>query len=164
MTIINYPPLNMHFIVHFHNKALLSDTNFQSVEGLQARIIENEGKKQVKYDHLVLKRAYQPDSSLVAWCMDAINNNKKQATNLTVNLLNADHEIISGWQIEKALPVAWGVEELHAQDTKILIETVELQYRRFNVLNNKGEVITPFKLTPIKLPFIPIIKKPKLYH
>ncbi|KAA5821412.1 phage tail protein [Algibacter amylolyticus] len=162
MAKINYPPLNMHFAVHFHSKTLSNDVSFQSVQGLQARIIENEGKKQVKYDNLVLKRAYQPDSNLVAWCMDAINNNIKQATNLTVNLLNADHEIISGWQIEKALPVAWGVEELHAQDTKILIETVELEYQRFKVLNNKGEVIAPFKLSPIKLPFIPILKKPKL--
>ncbi|XMO86241.1 phage tail protein [Algibacter sp. AS12] len=162
MAKINYPPLNMHFAVHFHSKALINDVSFQSVQGLQSRIIKNEGKKQVKYDNLVLKRAYQPDSNLVAWCMDAINNNKKQAINLTVNLLNADHEIISGWQIEKGLPVAWGVEELHAQDTKILIETVELQYQRFNVLNNKGEVIALFKLSPIKLPFIPILKKPKL--
>ncbi|MDB2463156.1 phage tail protein [Algibacter sp.] len=162
MAKINYPPLNMHFIVQFHSKTLVSDTNFQSVEGLQVRITEQEGKKVVQYDNIVLKRAYQPDSNLVAWCMDVINNNKKLPANLTVKLLNADHDMVSGWQIEKALPVAWGVEELHAQDTKILIETVELQYQLFNVLNSKGEVISPFKLSPIKLPIIPIIKKPKL--
>lgn|GEM_PF-2523795 len=146
-----HPPLNMHFIVEFNNKELITDKNFQSVSGLKARIHENEDKKgtHIQFENIILKRAYQPDSGLVKWCMDAINNNKKEPTNLIVRLLNADHDMLSGWQIEKAIPIAWGVEELHAQETKILIETIELSYQCFHVLNSKGKVIAP-PTKPIK--------------
>lgn len=138
-----YPPLNMHFVVEFAGS--FKDNSFQSVQGLQARICENEDKKgsHTQYENIVLKRAYQPDSELVKWCMEAINNHKKQPLNLIIRLLNAKHEMLSGWQIEQAVPVAWGVEELHAQESKILIETIELKHRRFQVLDGKGKIIAP---------------------
>ncbi|MCX7549597.1 phage tail protein [Xanthomarina sp. F2636L] len=142
-----YPPLNMHFAVDFDYKELRDDKNFQSVQGLKVRVCENENKKgtYVKFDNIILKRAYQPESHLVKWCMDTINNHKIKPINLTVKLLNADHEILSAWNIEKAVPVAWGVDELHAQDTKILIETIELSYLRFKVLTTKRNVKSPIR-------------------
>ncbi len=140
-----YPPLNMHFIVEFNNDEFLNDNSFHSVQGLKARIIENNENRGVhfQFENIVLKRAYQPDSKLVKWCMNAINNNKKQPVDIIVKLLNAEHIMLSGWQIEEAVPVAWGVEELHAQETKILIETIELKYLRFQVLNSKREIVAP---------------------
>lgn len=139
------PPLNMHFVVEFNNKAFSEDRNFQSVQGLQARISENENKQGVytQFENIILRRAYEPDSGLVKWCMDAINNHKKQPVNLLIKLLNTEHEMLSGWNIENAVPIAWGVEELHAQETKILIETIELAYERFQVLDSKGRIIAP---------------------
>lgn len=139
-----YPPLNMHFAVEFINAPFSESTNFQSVQGLQARICINENKREItKFENIILKRAYQPDSELVKWCMDAINNHRKESLNFLITLLNAEHEPLSSWSIEKAVPVAWGVEELHAQETKILIETIELEYQRFQVLNSKGRVVAP---------------------
>lgn len=141
----NFPSLNMNFVVQFHESEFRDDAHFQSVQGLKARICENEGKSgtHVKYENLILKRAYQPDSKLVQWCMDAINHNKNRPINLTVQLLNSQLEPVSGWKIEKAVAVAWGIDELHAQESKILIETIELSYQRFYVLNSKGKVIAP---------------------
>jgi len=140
-----YPPLNMHFAVEFIDAPFSESTNFQSVQGLQARICVNEDKRGVhsKFENIILKRAYQPDSELVKWCMNAINNHKKEPLNFLITLLNAEHEPLSSWSIEKAVPVAWGVEELHAQETKILMETIELEYKRFQVLNSKGRVVAP---------------------
>lgn len=135
----------MHFIVEFIDEDFWEDKNFQSVQGLQARICEKEDRRGIhaQFENIILRRAYQPDSKLVKWCMDAINNHKKQALNLTIKLLNAEHEMLSGWMIEKTLPVAWGVEELHAQETKILIESIELSYQRFQVLDSKGRIVAP---------------------
>lgn len=140
-----YPPLNIHFDVEFNSTRFKADRNFQSVQGLKARICKNEGEKEVRvqFENIVLKRAYQPDSKLVEWCMNAINNNIKEPIVVVVKLLNAQHNMLSGWILEEALPVAWGVDELHAQDTKILIETIELTYLRFQVMNSKGEVVAP---------------------
>lgn len=133
----------MHFAVDFSGS--FADNSFQSVQGLQARICENEDKKgeHTQFENIILKRAYQPNSELVKWCMDAINNHKKQPLNLTIRLLNAEHEMLSGWQIEQAVPVAWGVEELNAQEAKILIETIELKHQRFQVLDGKGKIVAP---------------------
>lgn len=141
----------MHFVVEFYGS--FADNSFQSVQGLQARICENEDKRgeHTQYENIILKRAYQPDSKLIKWCMDAINNHKKQPINLIIKLLNAEHEMLSGWQIEKAVPVAWGVEELHAQEAKILIETIELKHQRFQVLDSKGNVVAPSRVIRKKI-------------
>ena len=150
-----YPPLNMHFVVQFSDSDFDNEIHFQSVDGLKARICENETKSgtYVKFDNLILKRAYLPDSKMHRWCMDAINYNKQKPLNLNVHLLNAHHQPISTWKIEKALPVAWGVDQLHAQESKILIETIELTYYRFEILSS-GE--------KIEVPIHPIIKKKRI--
>jgi phage tail-like protein len=142
----------MHFVVDFDDERFLDDKDFQSVQGLKARICKNEGKKgtHAQFDNIILRRAYKPASKIVTWCLDAINNNKTQALDLTVKLLNAELELLSGWKIEHAVPVAWGVDELHAQETKILMETIELSYQRFYVLDRKGIAIAPT---------IPILKR-----
>ena len=69
--------LNYHFDVHFHRRDLKSDHRFQSVHGLHAQILAEDlvGRKNATFDNVKLTRAYEPDSKLVAWCMDAINNN-----------------------------------------------------------------------------------------
>ncbi len=142
---MNYPPLNMHFVVKFKHKEFSKDIHFQSVNGLKASICKSEESKleKVHFENLVLKRAYEPDSRLIAWCMNRINNHKTQAVNLVISLLNSEHKMLSGWIIEKAIPVSWSVEELHAQETRILIERIELEYDFFEVLNSQGKIIAP---------------------
>lgn len=152
MPTIKYPPLNMHFIVQFPESDFYNEIHFQSVQGLRARICENEGGggTHVKFDNLILRRAFLPDSELHRWCMDAINFKKTSPINLSVQLLNNEHEPISIWSIEKAVPVAWGVNELNAQESKILIETIELKYQRFQIVGKDGKIGPPIK---------PIIKR-----
>ncbi|WP_310991977.1 phage tail protein [Aequorivita marina] len=152
MTKSTYPLLNMHFVVEFKNKQFFNDRSFQSVSGLKARVCENDDSNEsdVHFENIILRRGYQPDSEIVVWCMDAINNKKKKPLDLVVKLLNEEHEMISGWYIESAVPVAWGVDELHAQETKVLIETIELSYQRFQVLNKKGKAIEQIKTSKKK--------------
>ena len=137
----HYPPLNTHFSVEFHTKKQSEEEKFQSVQGLQARLINDETHKDpyAVFDNIILRRAYKPNSKVVAWCMNAINNKVFEEKTLTIRLLNSKHKLISAWVIEKVIPVGWGVEELHAQDAKILIEVIELKYSNFQVLNTKGK-------------------------
>ena len=141
----SYPPLAMHFMVQFSHPEFDSESGFQSIQGLRARIYDKEEGEstRVKFENIILKRAYSPDSKLIEWCMDAINNNKIKPLNLTIKLLNAEHLLINGWKIEKATPVAWGIEELNALESSILIETIEIAYHRFQVLDRNGKIIAP---------------------
>ena len=65
-------PLNFHFSVEFVNSDYRTDHQFRSVEGLHAQLEvgETTGLKEVRFDELVLKRAYRPDSKLLEWCMN----------------------------------------------------------------------------------------------
>ena len=145
----------MYFIVEFQNKDLQADHRFQSVQGLKARLIKEEGVKvpRAVFENIILRRAFEPDSKLVEWCMDTINNKVFKHETITIKLLDNKHELISGWIVTDAIPLGWSIEELHAQDSKVLIETIELKYKNFQVLNSRGQVIAPKKL-----------KKPKYKH
>ncbi|NER16598.1 phage tail protein [Spongiivirga citrea] len=142
-----YPPLNVHFNIEFRAKTKIEVEPFQSITGLQAKLIKEEGDKNplAVYENIVLRRAYNPNSNIVTWCMQAINNKVFQSKNMTIQLLDSKHELISAWEVENAIPVAWGVEELHAQNPKILIEVIELKYQRFHVLNSKARNVAPLK-------------------
>ena len=147
-----YPALNMHFTVDFLNKDLHDDHRFQSVQGLKARLVREEGAKVPRaiFENIFLRRAFEPDSKLVEWCMNTINNKVFKRETITIKLLDSKHELISGWIVTDAIVMGWSVEELHAEDSKVLIETIELKYKHFQVLNSKGKVIAPKKPEPPK--------------
>lgn len=140
-----FPPLNFHFSVNFKHRDFRKDQRFTSVEGLRASLESDEsGKKWLPtFEHLVLKRPFEPDSKLLEWCMNAINNQKFKKLDLDIKLLDRKHEVLAAWIIESALPLGWGVAPLNALDGDILIETVELKYQRFQVVNRDGKIVAP---------------------
>ena len=154
----NHPefPLNLHFTVKFLNPDYREDHEFLSVEGLQADLRPQLAPKNIfrpnvrrrtilrpHFKQLVLKRAYRPDSELLEWCMDTINNHKREEQNLNIQLLNSKHDIISAWRVENALPVGWNIDEFNAGESKVLIETMTLKYDFFEVVNSKGKLVAP---------------------
>lgn len=141
------PALNMYFNVEFLNDDLRVDHRFQSVQGLKATLTKVEGVKipRAVFDNIILKRAFEPDSKLVEWCMNTINNKVFKHESMVIRLLDSKHEVICGWIVTDAIPLSWSVEELHAQESKVLIETIELKYKNFQVINSKGKVVAPKK-------------------
>ena len=139
------PLLNTHFRVDFQSAGFQNDISFHSVEGLKVsfRKREGSGKRHPYFENIILRRAYQPNSTIVKWCMDSINNRNKQPVDVLVNLLDAMQKPVCGWHITGAIPIAWGVEDLHAQEPKVLIERIELIYEYFQVTNSEGEIIAP---------------------
>ncbi len=139
-----YPPVSFHFKVEFNGiSSQDKDVQFQSVSGLSVDIEteefaeggENRFKHKFpvrsKFPNLVLKRGMVTDSQLIKWCRDAIESFDFAPVDLTVKLLNENHEPLVTWNVVHAYPIKWDVAELNAEQSKVTIETIELAYNYF---------------------------------
>lgn len=138
-----YPPLGFHFKVEFAN--LKSEFEFQSVSGLNVELdieeIAEGGENRFKhklpvrtrYPKLVLKRGLLADSALIKWVREAVEDFKISPTNITISLLNENHEPLMTWNVVHAYPVKWSVTDFNAEESKMVIETIELVYNYFNI-------------------------------
>lgn len=142
-----YPPVGFHFKVEFNGISTKeNDIQFQSVAGLSVDIEteefaeggENRFKHKFpvrsKFPNLVLKRGMVTDSKLIDWCRDAIESFQFEPIDLTVKLLNEEHEPLITWNVVHAYPVKWSVADLNAEESKVLLETVELSYNYFKLI------------------------------
>lgn len=142
-----YPPVSFHFKVEFNGITPQDvDVQFQSVSGLSVDIDteefaeggENKFKHKfpvrTKYPNLVLKRGMATDSKLIDWCRDAIENFQFKPVDLTVKLLNEEHEPLVTWNVVHAYPVKWAVTDFNAEENKLAIETIELAYNYFTLV------------------------------
>ena len=142
-----YPPVAFHFKVEFNGVSKQeADVQFQSVSGLSVDIEteefaeggENRFKHKfpvrTKFPNLVLKRGIVTDSDLIGWCRDAIESFQFSPADLTVKLLNADHEPLMTWNVVHAYPIKWDVSDLHAEENRVAIETIELAYNYFTLV------------------------------
>jgi phage tail-like protein len=137
-------PVGFHFKVSFLQEVSNDiDTRFQSVSGLNVTLeTENfaEGGEnrfvhslpvRTKFDNLVLKRGIILDHDLVKWVKDAVENFEFRPLNMQVVLLNDDNEPLNVWDIVNAYPVKWSVSDFNAEESKLVIETLELKYQYF---------------------------------
>lgn len=139
----NYPPVAFHFKVEFTN--LKSEYEFQSVSGLSVELEteeiaeggENRFKHKLpvrtKFPNLVLKRGLVTDSALIRWCRDAVEDYKIVPTDLTISLLNEQHEPLMTWNVVHAWPLKWAMPDFNAEESKMVIETIELAYNYFKI-------------------------------
>ncbi|PWB25000.1 phage tail protein [Flavobacterium sp. HTF] len=144
-----YPPVGFHFLVEFEGLGSKEkDHQFQSVSGLSVDIEteeiaeggENRFKHKLpvktKYPNLTLKRGILIDSVVINWCRDAIENFSFKPVNLTVKLLNQQHQPLVSWNVVHAYPVKWAVEDFNAEESKLVIENVELTYNYFTLIKS----------------------------
>ncbi len=139
-----YPPVGFHFLVEFTGiDTTDNDHRFQSVGGLSVEIEteefveggENRFKHtfplRTKFPNLVLKRGMLLDSKVINWCKDAIENFIFKPTDLTVKLLNEEHQPLHTWKVVHAYPIKWTVDDFNAQESKLVVETIELAYNYY---------------------------------
>jgi phage tail-like protein len=144
-----YPPVGFHFLVEFEGLgSQAKDHQFQSVSGLSVDIEteeiaeggENRFKHKLpvktKYPNLSLKRGMLIDSAVIDWCRDAIENFSFKPVNLTVKLLNEEHQPLISWNVVHAYPVKWAVEDFNAQESKLVVESFELTYNYFTLIKS----------------------------
>lgn len=138
-----YPPLGFHFKVEFANQ--IGEYEFQSVSGLNVELEteqvaeggENRFKHKLpvstRYPNLVLKRGIRVDSALTKWCREALEDFDIKPTNITISLLNEEHEPLMTWNVVHAYPIKWSVSEFNAEKSQLAIESIELAYNYFNI-------------------------------
>ncbi len=142
-----YPPVGFHFRIDIDGiTSGDQEINFQEVSGLDATIGEftfKEGGEnrfvhrlpdRVTYDKLVLKRGMLTGSKLIGWFKDAVESFKFNPKDITVTLLNADHEPLEAWSFVSAYPVKWSVSTFNAMQNEIVVETIELAFQYFTRL------------------------------
>jgi phage tail-like protein len=148
MSLIPYPPVGFHFKVEFQGIPGLKpqDGFFQEVTGL-SRELETETVKsggenrftfklptRAQYPNLVLKRGLLLDSGLLTWVNDAIYNLEIKPATVLVTLLNENHEPLQTYQCVNAWPQKWSVADFNAQESRIMVETMELFYQYFTIV------------------------------
>lgn len=143
-----YPLTGFHFLVVFEIfPQLPNDFRFQEVTGLTTDVnldTYNEGGEnrfvhrlpgRTKYADLVLKRGMTLVSGVAAWCLDSIENFNYQPTNMLISLLNEQHLPVSSWYVVHAIPIKYDISGLHAEQSKIVIESITLRYEYYRTLN-----------------------------
>ncbi len=143
MTMANYyPPVGYHFSVEFPTVSK-GEFQFQSVSGLTATLdtedVAEGGENRFKhklpvrtgYSNLVLKRGLAVKSDLIKWCREAIEDLNIKPVNVIVKLLNEKHEPLMTWNVVHAYPVKWEVSGFDAEESKLVIESIELVYNYF---------------------------------
>lgn len=138
-----YPPLGFHFRVEFAN--IKGEFEFQSVSGLNVELEteqiaeggENRFKHRLpvrtKFTNIILKRGLKVNTDLIKWCRDAVLDFNITPTDMTIILLNEEHEPLQTWNVVHAWPVKWEVTDLNAEESKITVESIELAYNYFNI-------------------------------
>jgi phage tail-like protein len=142
-----YPPVGFHFLVSFEIPQLVTDdTRFQEVSGLEVEMeMESftEGgqnrftwqvPKRARYSDLTLKRGLFIGSPLIKWCRDALENFSFAPANITISLLNDKHEPAISWYVTSAIPKKWSLSGFNAQENSIVVESLTLSYRYFNIV------------------------------
>ena len=145
-----YPPVGFHFRVVFYGIGNENvDSRFQSVSGLSMEL-ETESVKEGgenRYEHvlpvrakfplLVLKRGLVKNSALLTqWCNDAFQSLIINPVDISISLLNENHEPLMTWNVKHAWPKKWSLSDLNAEQSSIAIETFELQYQFFTISKN----------------------------
>ncbi len=144
----NYPPVGFFFSVDFQLGGVQSkDAMFQEVNGFNAELQTEEVREggenrysqklpvRANYTDLVLKRGLIVNSAVVKWCRDAIENLIIQPITVVVILLNEKNEPLLTYNFVNAWPKKWSVSDFNAQESKIVVETMELSYQYFKVIS-----------------------------
>lgn len=147
----NYPLTGFHFSVEWKSNDKEENVAFSEVTGLSVntKVIEyrdgtNKDNTTLKmpglktFNNVTLKRgSLSTDNGFFDWFIK-IKNNTTERRNVTINLLNEEHEPVIVWNLNNAFPVKYEGGSLNASDGKVLIESVELAYESFTV-ERKGK-------------------------
>ena len=140
-----YPPPGFYFRVEFGISKNKNDVRFQSVSGLTVEYdvesykeggenrFEHKLPGRTKYADLVLKRGLLTDSEVIKWCLKAFRDREFEPANVTVSLLNEKGNSLKVWNVVHAWPKKWSVSDFNSGDNNVVVETLELSYRYFEV-------------------------------
>ncbi len=143
-----YPPVGFHFKVEFGLDGVSDqDFRFQEVSGLNIEI-ETDTKvsggenrftqnlpKRAKYNNLILKRGLLTGSEIYKWLNDAVQTMEVEPITIWVTLLNEEHEALQTYTFVNAWPIKWSISDFNAEESKLVLETIELSFQYFTISN-----------------------------
>ena len=144
---MRYPPVGFSFWVSFGISDSPADVAFQDVSGigmeLQTEDVAEGGENRFTqklptrsaYTPLILKRGLAVQSQLTDWVRNAIENLEIKPATVLVALLNDKKEPVIAWQFLNAYPLKWSVSNFNAENSSVVIETLELYYQYFKIIN-----------------------------
>ena len=139
-----YPLPKFHFIVDWGGTRI----GFTEVTGLdmQVEAIEyREGNSPQyskikmpgmhKFSNITLKRGtFNGDKEFYQW-INTVSLNTVERRNLTISLLNENHETVLTWKVINAFPVKVQASDLKADGNEVAIETLELAHEGLNIIS-----------------------------
>jgi phage tail-like protein len=143
-----YPPVGFHFRVEFQNIPGLKpkDAFFQEVGGLSQELstetVVSGGENRFsfklptrgEYPSLSLKRGLFMDSGLIQWVRDAIEHLDIKTATVLVSLLNEQHNPLITYRCVHAWPQKWAVSDFNAENSQIVVESLDLVYQYFTIV------------------------------
>ena len=92
--------------------------------------------KPPKFKNLVLKRAMSATPPvIIEWAMKAVDKFEFTPLTVLVSIKDYGDNAVKTWSFENAYPVKLIVSELSASKNEAVIETLELAYRRFELVS-----------------------------
>ena len=140
-----YPPWGFYYEVEFSISQDANDARFQTVSGLAVEYdyesfkeggenrFEHKLPVRTKYADMVLKRGMLTDSSVIKWFLSAFRDREFKPADINVILMNEKGEPLRTWKVTHAIPKKWLVSDLNANESSVVIETMELTYRYFTI-------------------------------
>lgn len=139
-----YPLPKFHFLVQWGGTRI----GFSEVTGLdmQVEAIEyREGSSPQyskikmpglhKFSNITLKRGtFAGDKEFYLW-IKTVSLNTVERRDLTISLLNENHEPVISWKVINAFPVKVQASDLKSDGNEVAIETLELAHEGLDILS-----------------------------
>lgn len=133
----NYPLVKFHFSVDWGG----TNIGFTEVSGLDMDIEPIEYRHGAspeytstkmpglrKYSNITLKRgSFQSDNEFYEW-MNTVKLNTIERRDITISMLNEEHDPVVVWKIKNAWPVKVQSTDLNSTGNEAAIETLELAH------------------------------------
>lgn len=141
----NYPLPKFHFQVDWGGTQI----GFTEVSGLEVEteIIEYRHGASPEYSktkmpgmqkfaNITMKRGtFQGDNEFYDW-YNAIQLNNPERRNITITLLNENHEPVVVWKLKNVWPTKLQCTDLNSDTSEVAIETIELAHEGMVIENN----------------------------
>ncbi len=112
------------------------DVSLEVIEYREGNSPEYHKTKQpglAKYSNITLKRGtFKGDNQYFEW-LNTVQLNKIERRDVTISLLNENHEPVVTWQVKKAWPVKMQSADLKADGNEVAIETLELAHEGLTI-------------------------------
>jgi phage tail-like protein len=90
---------------------------------------------QRKFSNITMKRGtFHGDNEFYAW-FNTVNLNQIERRNLTISLLNENHEPVVVWKVKNAWPTKVTPTDLKADGNEVALESLELAHEGLTIQN-----------------------------